>query len=97
MLLRNKEAEQKPKPDELGTVSRASRRLLQLWDQLLVLNGVLCRRFEPLGGKPVNQIVIPAALREEVLTDLHKEMMESHLGVDKMLERLKEQFYWPGH
>jgi hypothetical protein len=49
-LLRGKEAGHKPSQEELGSLSRSSRRLLQVWDQLVVSEGVLCRQFESPGG-----------------------------------------------
>ena len=97
-LLRGKEDGKKPTADMLGGVSRSSRRLLQLWDQLVVHNGVLRRQFEaPDGSSSRLQTVVPEALREEVLTDLHEGALGGHLGVEKTLARLKERFYWPGH
>lgn len=73
-------------------------RLLQIWEQLMVCDGVLCRRFEaPDGSSAVAQIVVPSALHEEVLSDLHEGVLGGHLGIDKTLTRLKERFYWPGH
>ena len=87
-----------PNANELGSLSRSSRRLLQIWDQLTVRNGVLCRRFETSEGtSAVTQTIIPEALREEVLTDLHEGILGGHLGIDKTLARLKNRFYWPGH
>ena len=97
-LLRGKEVGEKPGMDSLGVASRASRRLLQLWDQLTVKEGVLCRRFEsPDGSSAALQIVVPSTLRKEVLADLHEGAMGGHLGCDKTLSRLKQRFYWPGH
>ena len=97
-LLRGQESGKKPSADELGSLSRSSRRLLQIWDQLTVWNGVLCRRFETSEGTPaVTQTIIPEALREEVLTNLHEGALGGHLGIDKTLARLKNRFYWPGH
>ena len=97
-LLRAKETGSKPSLEQLGGVSRSSRRLLQLWDQLTVCDEVLCRLFEtPAGSPPVAQIVVPEALRNEVLYDLHEGALGGHFGVDKTLGRLKERFYWPGH
>ena len=97
-LLRGKEAGDKPSVEQLGAASRASRRLLQLWDQLVVKEGILCRRFEsPDGSSAALQIVVPPTLREEVLTDLHEGALGGHLGSDKTLCRLRERFYWPGY
>ena len=100
-ILEGKESGRKPTLGELRSNSRAARRLLQLWDQLTVVSGVLCRRFESVEGPSsrlaTTQIIIPEALREEVLVDLHEGALGGHLGVDKTLARLKERFYWPGH
>ena len=97
-LLRGKEAGRKPSIDELGSVSRSSRRLLQIWDQLFVHGGVLSRRFEaPEGSSTTPQTIVPEALRKEVLADLHEGALGGYLGADKTLARLKERFYWPGH
>ncbi len=75
-----------------------SRRLIQMWDQLLVKNGSLFRQFESNDGNTRHlQLVVPKTLREEVLLNLHAGAVGGHLGEDKTLSRLKERFYWPGH
>ena len=97
-ILHHKEAGSKPAVGELGAPAHSARRLLQIWDQLVVCKGVLCRHFcPPDGSTPSLQIVVPEVLRQEVLHDLHEGVMGGHLGVDKTLGRLKERFYWPGH
>ena len=96
-LLRGKEANQKPHIEDLGSISRSTRRLLQVWDQLQVRGEVLCRLFESSDGKITAQQVIPRSLQKEILTDLHEGAMGGYLGIDKILGRLKERFYWPGH
>ena len=79
-------------------MNKSTRRLLQIWDQLVVHSGVLCRRLKPVGESPGRiQTVIPEVLRREVLSDLHEGPMGGHLGIDKTLGRLQERFYWPGH
>ena len=94
-LLLGKEENKRP---SLPGPSKSSRRLLQMWDQLLVKDGVLCRYLQPADGAPgVLQTVIPEALRREVLEDLHEGAVGGHLGVDKTIGRLRERFYWPGH
>ena len=98
-LLQGKESGSKPNPEELGSASRHTRRLLQIWDQLEVHKGVLCRLFLPNTSDQQSRIqqVIPRSLQEEVLNSLHEGVMGGHLGIEKTLGRLKERFYWPGH
>ena len=96
-LLRGKKADKKPSTSEFSNSSKASRRLLQIWDQLFVSKGVLCRQSRGSHGSLVAQTVVPKILHEEVLTDLHEGALGGHFGVDKTLARLKERFYWPGH
>ena len=73
-------------------------RLIQIWDQIFVYDGVLCRRYEsPNNNSSVIQLLVPRKLREEVLKDLHEGSMAGHLGVHKTLNRVKERFYWPGY
>ena len=43
------------------------------------------------------QIVVPRSLRQEILEELHAGSTGGHLGEEKMLERPKQRFYWPGH
>ena len=98
LVLQSKEGYQKPTPDKVKALSPASRRLFQLWDQLLVKDGLLWRWYErPVDHERTLQLVVPMALREEVLVDLHEGVCAAHLGMDKTLARLKERFYWPGH
>ena len=79
-------------------MSQTSRRLIQLWDQLLVKDGLLWRQYAaPSEENELLQLVVPEALREEVLADLHEGMLGGHFGMEKTLARLKEHFYWPGH
>ena len=94
-LLQGKEAGIKPDVSSFTTANKAARRLLQLWNQLEVHGGTLCRR---LSGSPeILQVVIPSTLREEVLTDLHEGAGGGHLGTDKTFGRVRERFYWPGY
>jgi hypothetical protein len=41
-LLRAKELGERPTADRLGSASQSSRRLLHIWDQLIICDGVLC-------------------------------------------------------
>ena len=67
-ILRGKESGTRPGPESFTTRSKAVRRLLQIWDQLVVHQGALCRRLKPMGGSPERlQTVIPEVLQEEVI------------------------------
>ena len=97
-LLHGKEAGEKPAITQLGHPSQSSRRLLQLWGQLWVSDGVLCCKFEsPDGSAYTMQVVVPEVLKDEVLTQLHEGAVGGHLGIDKTLARVKKRFYWPGY
>ena len=97
-LLQGKEAGTKPDTRSFSVFNKAARRLLQIWDQLVVHSGILCRQLQPTDGAPGGlQTIIPKTLHTEVLADLHEGPMGGHLGVDKTFGRLRERFYWPGY
>lgn len=74
------------------------RRLVQIWDQLVIKDGLLFRKYLNNQKQDVHyQMVIPKAMRMEVLEELHGRISGGHLGEDKTLQKLKQRFYWPGH
>ena len=80
---------------QLTNLSKASRRMLQIWDQLTFCDGVLCRRYEADDSSSmIAQVIVPKALRDEVLADLHEGTLGGHLRVEKTLAWLKEHFNW---
>ena len=74
-----------------------SRRLLQLWGQLVLKEKLLFRKFESQDGTSHLQWVVPEKLQKEILDELHSGELSGHLGEEKTLSHLKERFYWPGH
>ena len=74
------------------------RKMIQLWDQLLVKDGILCRLFENVAGtNAVAQLIVPDSLKKEILHGVHEDVGGGHFGVEKTVAKLKERFYWPGH
>ena len=94
--LHAKRTDQRPGEDRLKEMSLASRRLVQLWEQLVVRDGTLYRLFEDPVGRE-EQLVVPRLLRDEVLTDYMKGSWVDILGIEKTPARLTEIFYCPGH
>ena len=80
----------------------ASHVLKSLWAQkkyLEVKRGVLYRRGEDAGGGGVNkclQLVIPPSTVPRVLSERHDSLSGGHLGVGKVLEKVRARFYWVG-
>ena len=75
-----------------------SRRLMQLYDQLVLKQDLLYCTLPSVSSSGLqDKLVVPKALRAEILKELHEGSLGGHLGNDKTLWKLKERFYWPGH
>ena len=92
------ELNEKPESKTLQSQNREVRRLIQLWNQLELHNGLLYCNYESVDGDHGHsQLVVPTVYRNDILQTLHAGVAGGHLGQDKTLSRLKERFYWPGH
>ena len=97
-FLKAKEANSKPNKQEIQGMSPHARRLAQIWDQLIIHNGLLYRRYEGVDDSSHHlQLLVPECKRKQVLEDLHEGVLGGHLGQEKTLGRLQERFYWPGY
>ena len=86
----------RPRWSEVATLSEVTKNCWAQWDSLCLRNNVLCRKWESSDGAITRlQMVLPKALREEVLIQLHNHPTGGHFGVKKTLEKVKEKFYWP--
>ena len=75
--------------DRPWRVGRELNILVQQWDQLVVKEGVLYRRYEDNQGGEHLQIIAPAIIRQNILKQLHEGILGGHLGEGKTLSRLK--------
>ncbi len=67
------------------------------WKQLVIKDRVLYRRWESDTGEEVRYLlVVPRSMQEEVLRQLHDSPTGGHLGMKKLLDRVKHRFYWQG-
>ena len=69
--------------------------LLRQWNRLVEKDGVLYRRVSRSdGGEEFLQIILPAALKQETLRQLHGE--HGHQGIERTTELVRQRCYWPG-
>ena len=73
------------------------KRYRQLWSQLDIVQGIVCRTYTPdPAGDSVTVPVLPQPLRQQALQSSHDTPSAGHLGVDKTLHRLRHEAYWVG-
>jgi len=96
-LIKAKEENVQPCPYFAKSQPISFCRLLQQWEQLVIVNGVLYRQFVHVSDDlSYLQLVVPEEMWTGILKCLHEGLAGGHLGQDKTLHRLKERFYWPG-
>ena len=97
-ILHALERDHKPNADYVKSKGPDFRKLVQIWDQLCIRDGLLWKRFEnPVTSAKHLQLVTPTAVRRDILDNLHSGAFGGHLGEKKTRNRLKERVYWPGH
>ncbi|XP_072290528.1 uncharacterized protein saxo4 [Eucyclogobius newberryi] len=84
-----------PTREERRALSSTALLVLAQWDRLVELEGLLYRQvFRPDGGGAVYQLLLPKALVQNVLTQVHQE--HGHQGIERTLALLCSRCYWPG-
>eukprot|EP00731_Ephydatia_muelleri_P000732 Em0001g732a len=71
------------------------RRYAQLWSQLEVVDGIVCRRYKP--GPTSDTIVVPVlpeALHQKAMSLCHDSPTAGHQGTLKTWERIRQEAYW---
>ena len=63
-------------------------------DDFHLEDGILVRQLKN-SNNPFRQVVVPIALRQTILEQLHNNA--GHLGIRKTFEKVKERFFWPGY
>ena len=77
-----------------GDMPSELKALIQLKKQLTLKQGVLYRIITPVDAKPRLQLILPPSHRNKAMEGCHDQV--GHLGLDRVLELLRDQFYWPG-
>ena len=67
--------------------------LIRIKKQLILKQGVLYRRTTQANRRTRLQLVFPPSFRNKAITGCHDQV--GHLGQDRVLELLRDEFYWP--
>ena len=68
--------------------------LMRIKKQLVLKQGVLYRRTTQVNRRTRFQLVLPPSFRPKAIEGCHDQV--GHLGQDRVLELLRDRFYWPG-
>ena len=82
------EEQKRPVRKIWATLAYGSKVLMQNWNRLEIVNGVLMR--ETARGL---QVVLPEKYHQFVYTELHEKL--AHLGADRVVELARQRFFWP--
>ena len=88
-------ADSKQSPQGPEWCQHPLKRYRQLWAQLKIIDGVLCRKYAPRPtSETITVPILPANLRGEALSRNHDIPSAGHLGPNKTLDRLRNESYW---
>ena len=97
ILLWKRNQTAQPAQREVQGTSKATRSLWAQWNQLVLENSVLYYQWQTEDARRTRlQLVLPRSLVPDILSALHDALSAGHLGVNKTVERVREQFYWYG-
>ena len=68
--------------------------LIIIKKQLTLKQGVLYRRTTQVDMRTRLQLMLPPSYRTKAIAGCHDQV--GHLGQDRVLDLLRDEFYWPG-
>ena len=96
-VLKWKEDGIRPPWEQVSGLDRVVKAYWGQWDLLSVRGGILYRRWvSNTGAHDREVIVLPRAMREEVLYELHNSPTGGHLGQRKTRGKVSTRYYWFG-
>ncbi|UYV63390.1 hypothetical protein LAZ67_2003939, partial [Cordylochernes scorpioides] len=86
---------ERPSWEMISDKSPELKTLWSQWDSLSIENGLLKRIWESADGKSKTmQLVVPKVQVPNVLREIHGGVSGAHFGINKMLKKVRERFYW---
>ncbi|KAK4309250.1 hypothetical protein Pmani_007956 [Petrolisthes manimaculis] len=89
---------ERPNWEEVAAESTTTKCLEEQWETLRLDRGILSKHWVSTGESSTGMwlVVVPRALRAELLQEVHAGLTSGHQGVKKTLSRLRRRFYWIG-
>ena len=83
---------------DISHLSKVHKTYWGQWDRLVVVEGVLYRKWTNTTTNEVTmQYILPNLYRNQVLELLHNDQLAGHLGFKRTLARVKHRFYWASY
>ena len=94
-LLKWKESSGRPYGPEVTSSGPEVRHYWLYWTSLELHDGLLFKRTNHHNGMPNHkQLIVPKAIRDEIIQQMHNAVLSGHLGRRKTVEKILQQFYW---
>ena len=87
------ERDKKPSFQERKQLSHQCVTLLRQWDRITREQGLMYRIVQDPKLGELKQLLLPATLKDKVITSLHDDM--GHQGSERSLQLIRERCYWP--
>ena len=88
------EGRTRPSIRELLEFDDTIRAICVSWHLLNMEEGVLFR-LQGTSEDSNTQLVVPRAYKHQLFLDIHAGRLGGHLGITRMVEMLRQRFYWP--
>ena len=63
--------------------------------KIITIKGLLYRSYMCQDGE-TKQLILPLCLRTKIMSIAHEGLLGGHLGIEKTLAKIRQEFYWPG-
>ena len=85
----------RPDKQEISACGAAVRHFWIFFHTLSLSNGLLVRQYTKQDGTgSYTQFLVPNVLKDEILKQMHDNLLSAHLGTRKTEQKLLQRFYW---
>ena len=88
------ESNTRPGREKVQDKSPVVRHLWLLWEQLVLIDGVLYKKWADDPTHSHLTLVVPKALFKTILEANHDAVLSGHLGLKKSFSRIRQNYYW---